>query len=257
MSFKKLPKTVSKKSLPSSAVQKKKKKVLQKRNDLVPGHFLKERVERIRYLDSLDLAVAKTGKPSLPSPLSRRMIPFLREEFSKGTQAPTVRLYLQQQAVLITASNTIPFVQGLGVSDLLNWSSWDQIFSEYRFVRGEVQFMPIQTTSAQGLGVVEPAIGVISYREGDSGTPATYDSLNVYDTKKWFIPTLVGSYGDSKLHITRWPVSLDDIPDQEWRPIDDTGTPAYWKCFGSVIGNTSTQVGLVTAYMDVQFRGLQ
>lgn len=247
----------SKTPMPSPAVQKRKKKVSQKRTDLVPGHFLKERIERVKYLDSLDLAVAKSGKPSLPSPLSRRMIPFLREEFSKGTQAPTVRLYLQQQAVSVSAANTIPFVQGFGVSDLLNWSSWDSIFSEYRFVRGEAQYMPFMTKSAAITGQVEPAIAAISYREGDSGTPATYDSINVYDTKKWFIPCMVDSYGDSKLHVTRWPIILDDIPDQEWRPIDDTGTPAYWKCFGSVIGTTSTQVGIVTGYMDIQFRGLQ
>lgn len=239
---------------PSSAVQKKNKN--KKRSGVDPLVF-KEEVKSVKsMLQDLNDSVPKSRTLVQKAPLSMKDIPFFREAFSKGTQVPLLRLYFAPTNVTI-GSNLIAQAVAIDTALILDWNDFDDLFSEYRFVRGEVQYLPFMNPTTSVTGGISPAVGFVSYRQGDSAAPASLNSAVIFDNKKWFIPCTVGNYGETKLKATKWPLLFDFIPDQQWNAISDATPYAYFKVYGGITGTNGTVTGYVTGWIDVQFRGFQ
>lgn len=246
---------------PKSNVTSNEKKTKQKMKPKQPlvglsSNYTKKEVRA--FNNFLESSVRQITPPrGVPSkPLSARDIPFFKEAFSRGTQVPTLRLYIAS-TVCASTTTTLATVVTLSQNSLIEWDQFLPVFTEYRFVKGEVTYVPAAQNTTALPGSVLPAVGVIEYDNNSNGALASYDAALQYDVKKWFVPALVVSHGETGIKVTKWKLEFDFIPDQQWYFVSSTpDVVAYWKCFASLNAVNATQCGIVSGWMDIQFRGL-
>jgi len=230
------PKTVK-----SSKKEKGKQSVV--KHSLSPAQMQKEKSLLFRLLSTLSLTLS-------PSYLKAGNIPFNWAKFLKGTQYPTLRLYLQSVDVTLVASTDHNTVRSLTAAALLNFANLAVVFDEYRFVDAEFEYFSTRITS--GTSSIK-ALGVIDYV--DSTALASIDAATAFDTKRWFnVPTQDLSYGAPAKSV-KWRVALEPLPDQEWIAIGTTNIAvANWKPYIVNGGTTAGICGHIEGWADVQFR---
>lgn len=237
---------------PTKAQKKKKNSKQRKRRGLeLP---LENNHEALRFLSKLAAYRKAQLSGVLPSD-----VPFKWSEFFKGTQTPTVRVYMSRNLVSATAATNINSTYLLTAAQFQHFSDLAAVFDEYRPIGGGVYYVPgcitKFTNGSDHQGPLETSIGVIDY---DNTTAlASFNEGLEYDTKQWF--NLV-SYASEKAEktITHWPVRFERLPDQEWLDTATTNTAfATFKMFtdGNDIPFTNARVGSVCGWMDFQFRG--
>ncbi len=196
------------------------------------------------------LELYKLSDPTLKNvAVTRKDIPFWKALFAKGTQAPTIRLYLTPANVSSDAGGLTFTTLNLNVSACINFSDLANVFDEYRVIGGLVQYDAREGLTASRS--VQLANGVIDY--GDTTAFSSFAESEAYDTKKKFytVPYVV----DVKPRSVKWPVHFERLPDQEWTPVATTTTFATWKCYSYSATNNSITTGVLTGHLDIQFRG--
>lgn len=186
--------------------------------------------------------------------LIKRDIPYLLPSFDKGTQYAQVRLHLTPVPLNLTSGNAYTSVLPINMSVFSNFGDICAVFSEYRFLEGEVQHFPdeLSSVNAQFAGIAG-----IDYSSGTALT--SYESAAQYDTRKFFYFAVQAS---QSLHPTKgataWPVKIEKLPDMDWISTSTTNTNvAWWKPYipaAKVAANLSG--GSLYGWFDFQFRGL-
>ncbi len=236
-----------------SSSQKKKKKKKAKRDRRLSGVTLDNHAALV-FLRKLAAFRRSQKQGVLPAD-----IPFNWSEFFKGTQAPTLRLYMSRNVLAATTATNITQTYSMTAAQFQDFSDLAAVFDEYRPIGGEIYYVPgswpVFTIGATHQANLETSIGVIDY---DNATAlASFNEGLEYDTKKWF--NLVSATGETaEKTITRWPVQFERLPDQEWLDTATTSTAfAVFKMFtdGNDITFSNSRVGSFCGWMDFQFRG--
>lgn len=192
--------------------------------------------------------------PSLGRGQRHEVIPFDWSSFKKGGQYPTIRLYVTTVPINLASATNYSTVFNLTFAGLLNNSDLAAVFSEYRVIRGMLELYPSVTQPVSGS--IDPsnvAIAVIDYI--DTSALASFDGGVAYDTKKFFSTNMTQT--QLAMKPVRWPLEFEPLPDQEWVDTSSSVVFCSWKPFiAHSIASTPT-VGLLTGWVDVQFRGTQ
>jgi hypothetical protein len=201
---------------------------------------------------AMKLADFERLKSASKSSLPGQDIPFNWSTFFKGTQAPTIRLYLARTDVTQVNNTANSSVLQVSAAQFLNFSDLAAVFDEYRVIGGEILYF--QQIIADAHLVTEVAVGVIDY---DNATAlGSFDAGASHDTKKYF---MLRGVTPEKVEASpcRWPMKFEKLPDQDWIDSATTSTVfCSWKIFcngADVVGTTS--VGFLQGWMDFQFRG--
>jgi hypothetical protein len=187
------------------------------------------------------------------------MIPYLEPHFSKRTQIVETRLYLTPVAIITTAATNYTTVHSNSLGSYQGFANLVGNYGEYRPIRGELYYTPINHRSGNNGGVsVDEAWGgaVIDY--ANSSAIASFNVLFKADTKKMLY--LVGAPEQQLKEpgcVARWSVRLENLPDQEWISNATTNTNFfYWKpFFPTTAAMTTATQGYLWGWMDFQFRG--
>ncbi len=199
----------------------------------------------------------KTGKPRLKKSGD---IPFNWARLLEGTQNPTVRLYYQHDDVNTTSGTNVADVFPIQGSSLLDWTDFAGVFQEYRFIGGEMWYVSCSdcnttsgATAAKYLGT-----GVVVVDYDNAGAITTFDNGIRFDTKEFF--NLFHQSTKPKAHVVQLPVWIEPLPDGDWISVTGGGAEdvAWIKIFveGAHVVPTANEVGFVSGWMDVQWRGI-
>lgn len=238
-----------KKNLKSSQ-QLVKKKVHQPDFQFAADLFKAIMAVKISKVGETNLHLYRLSDPTLKNiKVTRKDIPFWNSRFHKGTQAPTIRLYLNPQTIASSAGGTNVNTVQFNGTNLLNFSDLVNVFDEYRVISGMAQYDA--DTGLTASKSVQLSNGVIDY--GDTNALTTFAEAEAYDTKKKYysVPYVV----DVKPKSVKWPIHFERLPDQEWTPTATTTTFASWKTYSFNNTANSLTLGVLTGYVDVQFRG--
>lgn len=239
-------------SKPSAKQSKKKKKNAKRKKEKRSLVVVHGNREALLFVGKLSKYMQAQQSGLLPSD-----IPFNWSEFFKGTQAPTLRLYLFSNVIATTASTNLATVLSLTAAQFQHFTDLAAVFDEYRPIGAEIEFVPNAwpyfQNGASHQAHLSTAIGVIDY---DNATAlANLDEALEYDTRKWFY--LTAAPDTAEKCTTHWPVILEKLPDQTWLDTTVTNTVfANWKmfCNGADIDFSNARVGYLVGWMDFQFR---
>ncbi len=181
-------------------------------------------------------------------------IPFGWPDFFKGTQAPVFRMRVLRISVSPTAATAYTTVQGITAAALANFSSVASMWSEYRVLRGKLEYHPVYAQASTGS--VAFAVGVVDYV--DSAALGSFDAGNSYDTKKVF--SLIDHSGlarKSDQPAAEWNLKFEKLPDEEWITTSTTSTNfVYWKPYmDSALSPGTILAGYLLGWVDIQVRG--
>jgi hypothetical protein len=200
--------------------------------------------------------IAERKKNSTSLSTLKKEIPFFAPHFALGTQFVEVRLYLADQTITFTGSTAYNTVYQVVVTNCSNWASFAVIFDEFRYLRGEVCYVPQQLPPLQA---VANGIAVLDY--GDSTALTSMTEALSYDNKKMFNAYITPNVN---MHPTQgsafWPVQITNQPDKAWTPVGSV--PAFGMCTwkprfdAAQVPATILSPGYVTGWIDVQFRGM-
>jgi len=184
-------------------------------------------------------------------------IPFKWSSFFKGTQIPTIRLYLISS--LVATSNGVAQTTTLQVSasQFSHFSDLAAVFDEYRPIGGDIEFVPnagpLFTNAATHQANLQTSVGVIDY---DNTTAlASFDEGLEYDTKKKFFMCATPS---KQLVSTSWRMQFEKLPDQQWVDCATNSTVfCTWKMYANAadIAFSNSRAFYLMGWMDIQFRG--
>jgi hypothetical protein len=169
-------------------------------------------------------------------------IPILRDVFDKGTQNPVIRLKCALQAVSSSVGGVIALSFPISLNQVYRYTSWDDVFDEFRIVRAEYVYHPHSVYYPTGTS--RTITTYIDY--DDAGAPVSKDSSYAFDTgKAW-----------STDEIIRPGLVLPDfVPDEQWYNCQvDQATAVAWVKFYSDGCSVSLPYGEAFGWMDVQFR---
>jgi hypothetical protein len=195
----------------------------------------------VKELVKLSKTVGLSGKKS-------RNIPFFPVDWAKGTQCPTFRLYTDQTLLTTTGAGVLDTVFQIRGDNYLNMTDIAAVFDEYRPVRAELEYIPLQNVTAyngSGFSWRGWSVGVVDYDDVTALT--SYAGGLAYDTHKNF----------QIVDRERWNVKFDFVPDQEWTDTATLTTAfASVKVYGS--GSTglanSQDYGSFVGWCEFQFR---
>jgi hypothetical protein len=222
-----------------------------------PGKAVQSHASNLAYLKTRSGQFMKAGFFNLIAKLSLTMgspdlkkeIPYRLPFFMKGTQVPTMRLYFTDTDIVLVTATAYTTVFSAMASNLLNFSSFQAIFDEFRPITGELEYLP-----NAGAVVVTPNLGIAVIDYVTNGALANTTAGQAYDAKQWFHPTVTPA--SPKVGKVVWRLLFEPLPDQEWLTTAAPGstTPfAYWKPFIQAPGLGQTS-GKLTGWMDIQFR---
>jgi len=169
-------------------------------------------------------------------------IPILRDMFNKGTQCPVIRLKCALQAISSTVGGVIAIAIPISLNVAFRYTSWDDVFDEFRIVRAEFVYHPHSVYYPTGTS--RTICTNIDY--DDSSTPTSKDVAFALDTgKAW-----------STDEIIRPGLVLPDfVPDEQWYNCQtDQATAVAYVKFYSDGCSVSLAYGEAFGWMDVQFR---
>jgi hypothetical protein len=196
-----------------------------------PGRALSS-VER-RVLDShMELSSAARSKN----------LPILHDVFRKGTQNPVLRLKCALVAITSTAGALINDVIPISLNQVFRYTSWDDVWDEFRIVRSEWVYHP------HGLGYPTASGRTIT-------TCIDYDSSAALTAKSEGFSMDTGKAWSTNEKIYPGIVQPDFSPDESWynTQTDQAVAIAYVKFFADGC-SISTAYGEVFGWLDVQFR---
>jgi len=241
----------TKKKNPQQGMKKKKKQ--KKERALVA---LTPSAAKIYFVLARDRALLKGAQKMLGMVED---IPYGSSLFIKGTQTPVLRLPLTLQAVTTTASTLYILVVAISASSFLNFSDLALVFSEYRVIRGELEYHAVTFIGNTTAGYVTNSFGVAVIDYVDQTVLASLDAGNAFDTKKFFgLNSYPGAFVTNGDTAATWPLQFERLPDEEWITTATTNTKfAFWKPYfpGASIVATGT-AGYLAGWMDFQFRGM-
>jgi len=185
------------------------------------------------------------------STLLSKDIPYNRSVFFKGTQAPTIRVYLTTTTVTGNSGGHVVTVYNIGTGTVINWSDFSAVFDEYRPIRGEIYYQC--ATDVETSNEDDFAVGVIDYDE--TAALSSFDQGSDYDTRKFFF--LLGiKPNKTEAQPCLWPVEFEPLPDQTWLDTKAGSTTfASWKVYDANPVGGTPNIGHVGGWLDIQFRG--
>jgi hypothetical protein len=175
----------------------------------------------------------------------REFLPMLKAVFFKGTQTPTLRLKLGLGAVSSNGSGVINYVYEVTFGNLVVGTDWDDVFDEFRIIRGHTRYVPFSYHVPDYTAVIPRDI--VCYVDYDDSTPLTsknlgwdHDNAVVFNTQEE----------------RTMPEFLPDFtPDLDWYncQTDQTHVMGAWKFYSDGCSN-SVNYGEIFGWIDVQFR---
>jgi hypothetical protein len=180
---------------------------------------------------------------SLSTSSRKGNIPLLRSVFRKGTQTPTLRLKLALGAVSSNGSGVINITYDVALVNTILSTSWDDVFDEFRIVKGFLRYIPFQNHSISSLAPRD----IVAQIDYDDSTAAT--SKN----SCWDSDTAVAKNTQEE-----WDLPIfqpDFVPDLQWYNCQTAQATAMgtWKFYADGCTNSSAY-GEVFGWIDVQFR---
>jgi len=187
----------------------------------------------LRVLDS-HLAMGLTAR--------RGNIPILRDYFRKGTQNPVLRLKCALVAVSSTVGGVIDTVIPISLNQVFRYTSWDDVWDEFRIVRAEFFYQPHS----------------VYYPTGTSRTITScidYDDATAHTSKNGCFALDTGRAWSTNEIINWGPVQPDSFPDEQWynTQTDQATAVAYCKLYADGC-SVSLAYGEAFGWLDVQFR---
>ncbi len=186
-------------------------------------------------------------------------IPFNWARLLEGTQNPTVRFYYAHDDVNTTSGTPVADIFPIQGSSFLDWTDFAGVFQEYRFIGGEMYYISCSdcNTSSGATAARYLGTGAIVVDYDNAGALTTFDNAIRFDTKEFF--NLFHTGTKPKAHVVRLPVWIEPLPDGDWISVTGGGAEdvAWIKMYveGAHVVPTANEVGFVTGWMDIQWRG--
>ncbi len=153
---------------------------------------------------------------------------------------------------LINGSPTLNQVVAMDVTGISAWSSWANLFDEYRVHKAKLHILPMQcyvpSTASTGTVNVSIAAGVVVDYD-DATAIANTTQMMQYDTLR---TVFLGRTDETHSTITAYP---EGIPDLSWVTTSSPTVPFWWK-FYHFVNPPANSMALATLYieLDIEFR---
>lgn len=177
---------------------------------------------------------------------ARNQVPFIL-----GTQQMRFKLKTGL-TTLINGSPTLNQVVAMDISGVASWSSWANLFDEYRIHKATLVLLPIQCyiPNAAATGTVNvgiPAGFVVDY--DDATAIGSTSALMQYDTMR---PIWLGRSDEKIFKIKAYP---EGQPDLAWVTTATPTVPFWFKCY-QLLNPPANSMALAQIYLevDVEFR---
>lgn len=218
------------------AANREQKKVVQKEK--------KKRLPKGRKVTGLEKRAVKIHRSFKSLEERNRNVPILRAIFTKNTQTPTLRLRCTLQALSSDSGGVIDDVIGINLNLLARASDWDDVFDEFRIVRGHFEVVPHeQNCVISSISAHRTMTGYVDY--DDSTAAANKNSVWVNDTAKAW----------STSQRIEFDILPDFVPDEQWyNSQTEQGTNIAWLKFYSDGCTASAPYSEIFGWLDVQFR---
>jgi hypothetical protein len=193
---------------------------------------------------------------------SRRDIPFLLPDIRKKTQVVEARLTTDYTVITTVSATLYNTVRSLIFSNFGNSSDLANAFSECRFIRAKIYYIPRYVFT--GLSTTAALLGVSGAAIDFANNTALTTSLSLLDRDNVIIFNLfaissrLGMKTRFGLAQAIWDVIPEFVPSQTWEDTSATTAVCYWKPFILAADSTiSTDVGYLVMEADWQFRGMR